>query len=384
MKTLTLCLLIATTPLLAAPANPSVTSFGQNLMLNGDFEEGGPALPDYWTTLPTLPDGAVVLADTEGALTGRQALKISVPESGERAAQVVSTPIEVTAGKHYLFSFGYRQEGCGKIGEKGNWENAGISSSSSIVWLDSGNLEISRQVFGLPYSTCPWTLQDLIIEAPENASLVVINFNISNDSLTVNQENIPSTLWVDAAQWAEYTPPAEPVSGSDGQTLSFDPTMEPTWQALSQWGATVDDAAARDGTALEALQAGEGYFAHSPYMEAMPPGLYRIKARIAVPTTNSEEIAGYLDVDSQYAFRRVEMNVIPNKAAAAGEYADIQRDFIVRDNGWWSIRAQTSGEQKWRIDSIEVVPLQLFSNADLQRIFPGYEVATPKELRFTN
>jgi len=384
MKTLTLCFLIAATPLLAAPANPSVTSFGQNLMLNGDFEEGDPAAPDYWTILPNLPDGAVVLADTEGALTGRQALKISVPESGERGVQVVSTPIEVTAGKFYLFSFGYRQENCGKMNESGAWVFAGISPSGSIAWLDAVNQEISRQAVVLPYSTCPWALKDQIFEAPKDAASVVINFSIHNDSLNVNQTNIPATLWLDAAQWVEYTPPSEPVSGSDVQTLSFDPTMETTWQALSQWGETVDDAKARDGTALEALQAGEGYFAHSPYMEAVPHGLYRIKARIAVPANNSEVIAGYVDVTSQYAASRAEMNVIPNKAPADGEYADIQRDFIVRDNGWWSIRAHTSGEQKWRIDSIEVVPLQLFSNADLQQVLPGYEVATPKDLRSTN
>jgi hypothetical protein len=350
---------------------------------NGGFENMNPSdpIPAGWTVKAT-GDSSTVSADPASALVEKSSLKLSMPESGTPGIQVSCDPVSVTPGKRYLFSAAFRQEGM-SVPEDDRSVYKGVDAQATIRWLGSDGQPIKTVKIGLPYGPCAWDICDLIVEAPEGAERASINLAMGNDSLQTSGTNIPSAIWFDAVQLREYTVPAGASAGSQEESQVFHPATESTWHTMSgEWSHAVDDQGAQGGQALEALAPGKaGLMTSSPYLPAMSAGLYRVKAKVSVPETESDLSLGFIDVVSQYSGRRAGIDIIPNKFPAAGQYADIQSDFIVRNNGWFSIRAYTEGGQKWKIDSIEIIPLGGFSPADLQQVYPGYDGATPEDRR---
>ena len=78
----------------------------KNLLRNGDFEESGTPLPGW--KINTSPGESYEL--TSNALTGKNALKISLPVAGGTQPQY-PTRVDVTPGEDYLFTYWGRGDG---------------------------------------------------------------------------------------------------------------------------------------------------------------------------------------------------------------------------------------------------------------------------------
>ncbi len=381
MKKKILAILISMTLIQEAYCDPPADLFGKNLLDNGGFQTMNPSdtVPAGWTVKST-GSNATVSADPEKALVEKNSLKISMPESGDTGTLVSCDPVSVTPGKRYLFSVAFRQEGMSVL-ENDHYPFKGVDAQATIYWLGSDDRLIKADTIGLPYGPCAWDFRDLIVEAPGGAERASINLAMSNNSLKTSGTNIPSIIWWDAVQLREYTPPVGESAAPQAQSQVFHPAAESSWSGMNgEWSHTVEDKEAQAGQALEALASGKtGLVTDSPQLSHMPAGLYRLKAKVSISETGSDVSIGYIDVNSQYAASRTILYIIPNKFSAAGQYTDIQGDFIVRDNGWNAISAYTEGLQKWKIDSIEIIPLVVFSQADLQQMFPSYDSATPEE-----
>lgn len=374
------------------PVNPTGL-FGVNLLKNGGFETFENNSAPGWS-FQINGKNAAVSADQKSALSGAQSLKISLPESGS-SCQVVSTPVLVTPGKSYLFSISFRQEGMSSM-KNGTYAFSGVEGSASLEWLDEKEKAITGSApLQFPYAPSPWDIRDAIVVAPATAKSVIVQVSFGNESAKQVAANIPSCLWLDEVHLREYTPPPTPawatqkaglvVDGfvSDTEVKTFFPASDTTWRYINgQWSKSITDGKTERGGALKAEACGSvGIMANSPYYQAMPPGLYRMIARVAVPDISSPEKSGFIDIDSQNAGERAMLEIVPRDFPVSGEYRNVERDFLVRDDGWWSLRAYTDGKQEWRIDSIRVFPLTTFSDVQLIEVFPGCDGAVPADLK---
>ncbi|MBU4212359.1 MAG: hypothetical protein KKD33_07230, partial [Verrucomicrobia bacterium] len=328
-------------------------------------------------------------ADEKTVLTGKAALKFELPEQG--GVSLRSKPVAVAGGGLYLFSAAYRSEGFGKPGAY-----SGVSASMNVEWLDVTGKGVGRAgALAFPYHAMDWDLRDFFARAPPAAAQAVVTMAFNNQSLEVSGKNIPSVLWLDAVQLREYNPPPTPdwakkkaelfVDGfaPETQVKTFFPASDPAWHSKNgQWSKSITDKKAERGGALKAVACGSsGIMGHSPYFPALPPGLYRIIAKIAVRENTSDAKAGYIDIDSSRAAGRTFIDIIPKEFTTPDEYMEIRKDFIIRDDGWWDIRLFTEGKQEWRVDSIRVFPLYVFSDLELISVYPGCEGSVPAELK---
>jgi len=370
--------------LMALPA-PTPTAhaqswLGENLVPNAGFEDG----VQHWRTV-AHGGSPVVRADTQGALVGRQSLRLDLAQSPAHVA-LESDPIAVQPGRTYLFSIGFRQEGF--TNAKGVREkHEGVGAHSTVVWLDERQRRLSgaRSISRCPYGPSRWDLRDGLVTAPASARFAVVYVGFSNNSRKHAPAVIPSTLWLDAVQLREYRPPETPewakrettrlVDGVVDQSAvrSFFVAESREFRAKGgQWSKQIVDAQAERGNALLApADAGHGLMAHSPYFGGVIPGLYRLRARVRVSDNTSPKRAGYIDVTEEYPGLRLVMDVMPNQFEAAGRYQVLEQDFVLRGAGWWSIRAYTEGNQAWAIDSIKIVPLCELRDRQLLSIFPA-------------
>lgn len=367
--------------------------FSENLLKNGGYESWAKQSTPGWTARAN-GGNATVSTDRMASLSGVKSLKISLPES-DSGGQVISWPVPVSPGKSYLFSISFRQEGM-SIPKEGRYNYAGVSSSVTLSWQDENRQALPGAVLmAFPYGPSPWDIRDALVTAPPSARYATVTASISNMSAKESGSNIPSALWLDAAQLREYSPPATPASATekapllvdgylpDTEVKTFFPGSDSTWHSKNgQWSKSITDEKTERGGALKAEAFGsQGIMAHSPYYTALTPGLYRVIAKVAVSDPASVGEAGFIDVQGQYSGDRAKLQVVPNQFPAAGEYMSIERDFVVRDAGWWSLRPYTEGKTEWRIDSIRVFPLATFSDTTLIDIYPGCEGAVPEHLK---
>jgi hypothetical protein len=387
-------LILATAAGTGAAESVGVPWLTGNLVTNAGFEQPGTAggLPPGWSAQTDAGGDLAVAADAAVALDGVRSLRLSSTGAALAGGVAVSAPFPVEAGGRYLFSIAFRQEGFNTNGAPEQY--AGVSSLPQLTWLDAGQRPIGKSSFisRFPYGPSGWDLRDAFETAPAGAAGARVEIRLSNDSLRTCGRAVPARLWVDAVQVRRYLPPPTPdwARGASERVVqgAMVNTAVRSWFAGGddefqngrggQWSRSVDDPLAERGVALAAPpNVGAGIMAHSPYFQAMPPGLYRLRARVRLPAAANRSPAVYLDVDSARAGTRLLLPFAARADAPGGAYADYEGDFILRDAGWWDIRIFTHGEVAWGLDSIKVFPLHELSDRERLTIYPGSEGAAP-------
>ena len=372
-----------------------------NLVPNADFEEmaAGNPLPQGWTVQITPDKGATATADTAVFLKGRQSLRLDVPKSmadNKPAVVVSSAAIPVAPEALYLVSFAFRQEGFNSTGEPNHYE--GVTANPHLEWLDEKQNSVGRSAIlsQFPYGPCRWDLRDAFEPAPANARFAQIVVSVTNGALSHGGKNVPATLWLDTIQLRRYLPPATPewakgetariVDGgmvADQRMQSYFVGCDDAFSNMrgGSWSRIVPDPQAERGMALQAQTgAGRGYLTHSPYFNALPAGLYRLRARVKLPLAKEPGAVGFVDINSQNAAMRQILPFVPTPDTA-GKYTVFEADFVLRDASWWSLRVVTYGKEVWSIDSLKVVPLHEFEDRQLLAVYPGCEGEIPADLK---
>jgi len=372
----------------------SIPWLGENLVPNAGFEEvtdNGRSPNPPWTA-PIAPDsGITVSTDSTVYIKGQHSLKVFVPKSDTNVS--ASSPlIPVEPDATYLFSIAFRQEGFNASGKPSDY--AGVSSYAAGQWLDIAQKQVGSFIVQFPYGPSQWDLRDAFKQAPANARWARVGVTVLNNSQKQMGKTIPSTVWVDAVQLRKYVPPATPhwakgettrvVEGGmqDTRVLSYFVGSDDSFNMRGgTWSHTVNDPQAERGAALQApANVGQGYMAHSPYFPALPPGLYRVRARVKMPAAKDSAPVGFLDVDSQRAGLRQLLRFVPSPERS-DKYTDCEADFILRDSSWWSLRLVTYGKEPWSVDSLKVFCLHEFEDRQLLSIYPGSEGELPSDLK---
>lgn len=358
---------------------------GTNLLANADFEDidGDISVLKRWHGQFPTNRGVALRTDSKVRLSGKNSLKIFLPQSDSRAS-VSSDFVPIDAGQSYLVTMGFCQKG---FNRKGAVLYEGVNSHPFLQWYDKkkGMIGKSDAMSGFPYGPSRWDMRDGIAIAPTNASYARFGVNMGNNSEKHVGETIPSTLWIDAVQLREYHRPETPDWAKGKTELIVDGGLD-TSPVRSfflagkdgfggqggKWSKVVVDKDAERGSALCApANSGAGMMAHSSYFSAMPPGLYRLRARVKVTDNTAAKRAGCIETTSQLAGLRLMINFHPRMFSKADQYQDFEKDFILRDNGWWCVRANTDGNQSWSIDSVKVFPLYELEDRQLFSIYPG-------------
>jgi len=335
-------------------------------------------------------DGAVML-------TGAHGLKLdaALPGSGVR---VTSDEMPVAPGATYLFSLAYRQEGFSSA-PKGRDVYCGVSSSASVGWYDAAHQPLTGTAPSrFRYGATDWKLSDILASAPTHAAFARIGAVVGNGSERKTGVNIPSTLWLDAVQFRPYAAPPTP-EWARGKTAmivegGMDASPVKTYFVAGNtdfrnsrggpWSEVVLDPEAERGSALEARGSGRGLMAHSTYFTSLPPGLYRMRVRVRVSDNRGTERVGSMEVNTALSGGRLLLDIVPASFEAPNTYQVLEKDFILRDDGWWCVRLYTEGKQPWAIDSIKVIPLKEFTDEETLSIYPGSEGQVPPSLRPPN
>lgn len=356
---------------------------GPNLVVNPSFEavDGEPSKLKHWHAQFPANKGVEVRTDTAVRLAGKNSLRMSLPQSGSHV-YLMSGFVPVKGGQGYLVSVGFRQAGFNRKGRRGF---EGVNSHPSLMWFDSKKRGIgaSGAMSRFPYGPSGWNLRDGFALAPANASYVRFSARMWNNSERKVRETIPSTLWLDAVQLREYRRPETPAwaKGETEMVVDGDVDRSPVRSFFlagafggtgGKWSKIAVDKDAERGSALVApAGVGRGMMAHSAYFPAMPPGLYRLRVRAKVTDNTAAKPVGLLDMTSQLAGLRTEHRFMPKQFEAPNRYQDFERDFILRDDGWWCIRFHTLGNQSWAVDSVKVFPLHEMTDKELFSVYPG-------------
>jgi len=356
---------------------------GPNLVTNPSFETVGDESTQlkHWHAQFPANKGVEVGIDSKVRLAGKSSLRMSLPRSGS-FVYLLSDFTPVKGGQDYLVSVGFRQEGFNRKRRVGF---EGVNSHSSLMWFDRDRkgLGSSSATGGFPYGPSRWDLRDGFTRAPANASYARFSVRMWNHSEKKVGETIPSILWLDAVQLREYRRPETPAwaKGETELVVDGDVDRSPVRSFFlagafggtgGRWSKIAVDKDAERGSALVApAGVGRGMMAHSAYFPAMPPGLYRLRVRVKVTDNTAAKPVGSLDMTSQLAARRIEHHFLPKQFAAPNRYQDFERDFILRDDGWWCIRFHTLGNQSWAVDSAKVFPLHEMADKELFSVYPG-------------
>ncbi|MHB9025555.1 MAG: carbohydrate binding domain-containing protein [Armatimonadota bacterium] len=187
------------------PARGGTPVDPRNLMRNGDFEEAGTPIPG-WT--PTVAAG-VSYETTPTAITGKQALKVTLPTPGR--ASILSDPCTVTAGEEYLLTFWYRADGMSTKG--GAWD--GCASTLHLVWLDAAGKTLKQSLFAQPYGpVAEYSMATFKAAAPPTA----VQVRCRIDAFTTKEYTGPPTILyydqIRLAKLARVVMPAAPQQWS--------------------------------------------------------------------------------------------------------------------------------------------------------------------------
>jgi uncharacterized membrane protein len=386
-------ILLISAGVFTAPADDGkVDWLESNLLKNADFEQADAngKISDWQVN---TSGKASVSMDRQQYLSGKSSLCLSCEDSPS-SASISSQLIPVTAGKMYLISTVFRQQGF-NLRKDGKNEYAGVNSYTSIEWLDGKKRLLNRRAMGFPYGSSPWDMRDVLETAPAKAEFVRISVAINNNSLKQKGKNIPSTLWLDGFQFRQCNKLPTPewakgktelvVDGVENQSplLSFFVASEDSFHSRGgKWSKIKTDLQAERGGALVApAGVGKGMMAHSPYFSALPPGLYRLRARLKTTDNTPGKQLGWIDINSQLCSSRLSFPVMSGDFKKNGEYQDFKKDFILRGIGYWCLRMYTQGGASWSIDSIKIFPLQEFEDNKLVSIFPASVSEVDKKLQ---
>lgn len=359
---------------------------GPNLVTNPGFEvTGANGRPSGWRFSDHPPGCAQVGTDDKVVLTGRRSVKLALPDQGSMALESGRAPVE--GGKAYLFSIGFRSEGFGNRGYQG------IDAHTTFRWWGADGKQRGRSGgVPFPYTPSDWDLRDCFVRAPAGATGVNIVVRFSNRSRKHTKRNVPSVLWLDAAQLRRYTPPPSPAWATRKveRIVEGAPDTRPvrSYHLAAQrsvggkWSKIVADPDSTHGTAIASpAGAGRGIMCHSAYFTGARPGLYRAVLRCKVTDIRRKESPGYLDVDSQFASIRALLRLWPSQFAVAETYQDFSVDFFLRTPGYWDFRLYTDGNQTFTADTVRVFPLAFLSDRQLLDIYPGSDGTVPAGLK---
>ncbi len=363
---------------------------GPNALSNAGFE--GESGMQGWTA--SVDGGATVELSREIFLDGQHSLAL-VTTGAKQSAGVISEAVKLKPGLHYLVAVSYRQGGFGVTGDS----YRGTSSFAKVTWLNEEGRPIGSDsgMSRFPYGACGWDIRDALVKPPPEAASLQVEVHVSNNSVAHSGEAHTATVWLDSMQVRPYRPPPTPewatgevrhvVEGTivRSDLRVFHPAAEVDWHSMGgAWSKVVADPEAASAQALKATaDAGRGLMAHSPYYDAMPPGLYRLRMRVKVAETSSAKSVGSLDIASRFAGGRLLLPIVPAAFAEPGRYQEIERDFLLRDDSWWCMRFYTEGISEWQVDWIKVFPLHTFTDRELLTVYPGAAAGLPDELIVT-
>ena len=138
----------------------------RNLVRNGDFEASGMPPPGWIIKTPEGASSELVA----NALTGAQALKITLPVAG--SATVTTEPIAVTNGEAFLLTFWHRADGMSVSGAR-----EGCDAGCVLVWMDAKGRAVGRTSSPLNYRPVPYySPATLTATAPAGAVTVSFEF----------------------------------------------------------------------------------------------------------------------------------------------------------------------------------------------------------------
>ncbi|HEY3398956.1 MAG TPA: hypothetical protein VGM19_15010 [Armatimonadota bacterium] len=383
---LILALLVAAL-LTAGAVSAQENWMGPNLVANPGFEQVDAAgLPTDWRPTANPAGSAKFSQDKQIYLVDAAAMKIEVPDTG--GATLQSKPVPVVGGKSYLFSLAFKADG---FGEPGKY--SGVDGYVGTDFLDATGKNLGRGPgVGFPYNHTDWDLRDVFIPVPPTATQMIISASVSNHSAKQIGTNIPSTLWLDAVQLREYTPPVTPewakqkvpriVEGGITTSRAQAYQLAGLNNSGGKWSPISADPNSDYGSILTSPPGvGPGIMAHSPYFTSMPPGLYRAVLRARIGDPSKQEKVGAIDIGSEFAGMRAGLDIYARDFAKADTYQDFSMDFILRSAGYWMFRVYTEGNQPFTVDTVKIFQLSQFQDRQLLDLYPGSEGAIPADVQ---
>lgn len=365
-----------------------INFLGNNIVKNPGFEKGNL----FFWNFSHSKKGTEVIIDSSVKLKGNNSLLLKLTESPSNVS-VSSDFIPVENKTYYLFSISFRQKWAGA----GRDKYVGISSFATVEWFNKEKKFIDRakSISRFPYGPSGWDIRDALLLSPPGSSYAKIKINISNSSLKTMRKIIPAYLWVDCVQLRKYTPLPLPdwakvkiPAALDGFTSKyfikqFFPATDEGFRGKgSKWFKIVEDNQSNNGKVIFVpAGAGKGMVTHSPYFSSIPSGLYRLQIKARISENSGKNEIGYLDITTQFSGIRLLLNFYPYMFGQKNRYCTFQRDFIIRDNGWWAIRIYTTGKENWYIDGIKITLLKELSDTQMLDIYPGIAGEIPPDLK---
>jgi len=364
---------------------------GKNLVRYGDFEKIKGNIENLKGWRASFRGEVEIKTDDEVKLKGKRSLKIFTKTSNSYV-NLYSNFISVNGNKIYLFSIGFKQKGF----SSGKDKYEGVSSSSRVDWFDKNKKFISSSYISrFPYGATNWDLRDGFVKSPENSVYARVCISVSNNSKKIIGKDIPSTLWVDCIQLREYFPPETPewIKIEAPAEIEGFPYQKPLKKFVlgietdfrgkgSKWCKVVYDRDTESKTSIYAIpDSGKGIVLHSPYFSALPSGLYRVQIRVKAEDISGKEPFGFVNISSQFSKERLKIEFVSSVFPEKNKYFWFEKDFILRDTGWWAIVIRTYGKKGWFIDTIKIFPLIEFDDNTLIEIYPGIEGEVPERIK---
>ena len=311
----------------------------KNLVRNGDFEEAAMP-PPGWKIVASAGEGCTYSPD---ALTGKQALKFSLPVAGNVSA--TSDPCPVTGGEDYLLTFWGRGDG-----EKKN----GGTSYCYLQWLDAGGKDLGNNMvtYNSPtpdYGVCTYT-----IPAPATATQAVIRLSASlGDKYT----GPPTAFLFDQVRLMHLSAPTVPAQAQ-------------TWQWLNRQLRTglnmVDDPDAAQGQAIRAelgVSVVGSPLTWGQYTTEQPPGDYQVIFRLKVKDNTKPDPVASLSVTDigTYNYQLAATRTLKaTDFQAPNVYQDFPVRFVRPEGGMLEFTCSWSGTTDLYFDKTTMVQLATF------------------------
>jgi hypothetical protein len=310
-----------------------------NLLRNGDFEETA-FPPPGWTIAASTGESCGYSTD---ALTGKQALRFSLPVAGNVTA--TSDPCPVTGGEDYLLTFWSRGDGDKKEGGK---------SYCYLQWLDAAGKSLSNTLVTdnapVPdYGVCTYT-----IPAPATATQAVIRLS--------------------AGLGDKYTGPPTAFLFDQVRLMHLDPPLVPpkaqTWQWLNRQLRTglrmVPDPDAEQGQAIVAepgVSVVGSPLTWGQYTTAQPPGDYLVIFRLKVnDNTRPDPVASLVitDIGTYNYVLAAPRTIKAGDFKAPNVYQDFPVRFVRPEGGMLEFTCGWAGKTELFFDKTTMVQLAAF------------------------
>jgi hypothetical protein len=313
----------------------------KNLVRNGDFEEPG-SPPPGWKIEAGAGEGWDLSPD---ALTGKQALRLSLPVAGSVTA--TSDPCSVIGGDDYLLTFWGRGDGAKK---------GGGQATCYVIWQDAagkdlGTLTVTSNGPTPDYGVCTYTLT-----APATAVGALVRFTAG---LGGDYQGPPTAFYFDQTRLMHLSPRTIPAGAK-------------TWQYLCRQLSTglqmVEDKDAEQGQAIMA-QVGVATPHGMPltwgqYTREQIPGDYLVTYRLKVKDNSKPEPVaslGMTDIGSYNYVLCPSRTILATEFKAPGVYQEFTMRFVRPEEGMLEWNCVWQGTTDLYFDKSIVTQLAAFA-----------------------